>query len=69
MSTKTPGVYRRLIAFFEANPDEELTRADIIVKFDASTKNVDAALSRARLERRIESVHAYRVPVMKRGAK
>ena len=37
----------RLLAFLEANPDEELTRPDIAIKFDAPQANVDALLQLA----------------------
>lgn len=68
MKTRHPSVYTRLLAYFAANPDEELTRADIAAKFNAGAKNVDAALTRARATGLIEAVHAYRVPASKKGA-
>jgi hypothetical protein len=47
MKTYTPqrnGVAERVVAFFRDNPDEELTRADIVAKFDCKAASVDVML-------------------------
>lgn len=46
--TPKPGsVADQVIAFFEENPDEELTRADIAQKFDTAHATVDSTLQLA----------------------
>ena len=49
----------RVLEFFEANPDEELTRADMKVKFSAGESNLSTALSELRDQ--VESVHIVRL--------
>ena len=49
----------RLLDFFKANPDEELTRADIMTKFSACESGVAKALAEVRSE--VESVHVIRL--------
>lgn len=54
------GIWRRIYDYFEANPDEELSRADMIVKFGASAQAIDLYLQQMREEGYLESVHVYR---------
>lgn len=69
MSDKPPradSLRALLLAFFEANPDEELTRNDIRIKFrrgggERSTGAMDHALMRLRREGILEAVHVYRL--------
>lgn len=51
----------RLRRFFIENPDEELTRADMVAKFGSSFKNIDASLTALRAEGLLESVHVTRL--------
>jgi hypothetical protein len=45
MSYRPNAVQNRIIAFFEANPDEELTVDDMCVKFDCTEMQVRTALT------------------------
>lgn len=49
----------KVVAFFEANPDEELTREDMAAKFDVAATSVAAALRRALAARLIERCYPY----------
>jgi transposase len=61
--TQFPNSLRiRLLAYFDANPDEELSRGDIAVKFSVSTKTVDLVLSQLKKSGQLEPVHAWRRP-------
>lgn len=51
----------KLRAFFDANPGEELTRADIAAKFDAGESTVDSALRRMRINGELEAAHVWRL--------
>lgn len=55
------GLAHKLIQFFEANPDEELTIADIRDKFDVAPTTASNALARLELAGEdIEYVHIAR---------
>lgn len=54
------GLPARLLAFFEANPDEELSRTDIETKFSVCESTVQNALQEMRNRGQIVSVHVYR---------
>lgn len=54
------GVKARLRAFFDDNPDEELTRRDIEAKFGCSKSSMENAIASLQLEGRVESVHVVR---------
>lgn len=60
------GVRERIKAYFEANPDEELSRADMALKFSVSVKTVDIALQQLRTMGMLEPVHAWRRPAKAR---
>lgn len=65
------GIKKRLAAFFEANPDEELTKSDIMVKFDATESAVEQALWILKAEGLLERASVYRASkeVRQRGAR
>lgn len=57
-----PGTLRdRIVRFYEQNPDEELTHADIHAKFGVTRKNTEQALILLRKEGLLESVHVVRL--------
>jgi hypothetical protein len=64
-----PRKYRRdslaskLVAFYEANPDEELTLADVCVKFDTPKHSAESRLCEAVRDGLLERVVVYRRPV------
>lgn len=60
------GFRERLRQFFAANPDEELTRADIMTKFDVPASTVDSALKRMSEAGELAPAHVWR-PVRKGG--
>ena len=67
VKTRWPNSLRaKILAYFEANPDEELTRADIAEKFCKSQKTMDGTLARLREDGEIEAAHVYRLPQRKR---
>lgn len=53
------GLPARLLAFYEANPDEELTYSDIVAKFSVSPFTAREAVKALRSQ--IESVHIVRL--------
>ena len=55
------GVVDRLIAFFRANPDEELTIDDIAAKFGCNRGTAIRAICIARQSIDIERVMVYRL--------
>lgn len=55
------GLYHRLRAFFLANPDEELSYDDIVVKFEATRHTAQMAVSRLNQTGLLESVHVIRL--------
>jgi hypothetical protein len=57
------GLRVRIEQFFIDNPDEELSRADMLAKFECGEKILDCHLSNMRAEGVLESVHVYRRPV------
>jgi Fic family protein len=54
------GFRERLRQFFEANPDEELTRTDIMTKFEVPASTVDSALKFMSGKGELEPVHVWR---------
>ena len=56
----TDSVYARLAAFFVDQPDEELSIADIPVKFGCSSWTAHDAVRRLCAERKLESVRIVR---------
>lgn len=62
-----PGVRIRLRDYFLANPDEELSRQDMAIKFDVSVKAVDLACQQLRDAGELVSVHAWRLPAKARA--
>lgn len=60
MSANT-GVKKRIAAFFEANPGEELTKADMMVKFGATESAVEQALWILKSEGLLERASVYRL--------
>ena len=55
-----PGLALRIYEFFWDNPTEELTCADICVKFSANVRTMESALRRLARHGSIESVHVVR---------
>lgn len=65
MSTQTrmtPGLRRQILEYFQANPEEELTARDILVKFNASARNVESTLYRMRDRGELIVAHVWRKP-------
>lgn len=62
--TRSEQLPARLRAFFEANPDEELTPEDIAIKFDVTSVNVEDAL---RYMRKHGQVKVQRVVLVTKG--
>lgn len=60
MSGAPGGLSKRIAAFFAANPDEELTKEDIMAKFDASEHSADQALWRLKGEGLVARHVVYR---------
>lgn len=54
------GVYHRIAAFFAANPHEELTRSDMLLKFGSTAGAIENALDRLRRARFIEREVVFR---------
>ena len=52
----------RVLAFLEANPDEELTIEQVATKFSATHWTVRNALRRLMLSGKIEDVRVVRLP-------
>lgn len=52
----------KLLAYFQANPDEELTRADIVTKFGLSANSLDKVLQRMKEKGEIERASVWRAP-------
>jgi DNA-directed RNA polymerase specialized sigma24 family protein len=61
MSAPGQGVTARLVAFFLANPSEELTCADIAAKFGCSRETARIAVCHARKELPLERVLVFRL--------
>jgi len=61
MSADRPSIPQRLVAFFRANPHEELTVEDIAAKFDCSLATAQNAVSVARESISLERVTIYRL--------
>lgn len=55
------GLPARLVAFFEANPDEELRMVDIIEKFGTSLRNARSAVDTLKARKVIECAHVIRL--------
>jgi AraC-like DNA-binding protein len=55
------GLRRRIEDYFQASPDEELSRADMLVKFGCNAKTLDHHLAHMRREGVLVSVHGYRL--------
>jgi len=62
MTHRPSSLAGRLMAFFDANPNEELTPAQIGEKFGAAPSTVAMAIS--RLGRHIENVRVVRLPAI-----
>lgn len=56
------GVRKRILKYFAANPDEELGRQDMAIKFSVSAKTIDQALAQLKKSGELVSVHAWRLP-------
>ena len=51
---------QKIIAYFEENPDEELTRIDMHLKFGGSIKTLDIHLSSLKKSGYLEKPTVYR---------
>lgn len=60
MSGAPIGLWKRIAAFFEANPDEELTKEDMMAKFGASEHSVVQALWRLKGDGTVDRHVVYR---------
>lgn len=60
---KRIGLRRRMLAWFEANPSDDLTVDQLAVKFDAKPQIVKVELSRLKAEGAIEAMKVYRLKV------
>lgn len=58
----------RVRSFFEANPDEELTYADIMAKFDLTHVEARKAVKQLRDRKQLETVHVIRATPAARAA-
>jgi hypothetical protein len=61
------GLIYRVRAYFEANPDEELTYADIREKFSAGTRNAENSVAKLVRAGVVESVHVIRMRAEAKG--
>jgi len=52
---------RRITSYFQSNPDEELSIADMATKFGCTKHCVTTAIGRIKPEGVIESVHVVRL--------
>lgn len=59
MSQNT-GIKKRLLEYFAANPGEELTKSDMMVKFDATESAVEQALWILKAEGAVVRAIVYR---------
>lgn len=55
------GAKETLRRYFQANPDEELTWPDMLVKFERCRKTLTLALAELIEEGELESVHVIRL--------
>lgn len=62
MKLRPDGLASRVLAYFERNPDEELTIEQAAVKFDAPVPTVRNALRYLRELGKIENVRVVRLP-------
>lgn len=62
------GLAMKLWRFFEANHDEELTRADILAKFSTTGHSLTLALKGLRERGLLEEVHVIRLPAKGRAS-
>lgn len=58
----------RIRAFFEANPDEELTYPDIMAKFGLTHVEARTAVKLLRERKQLETVHVIRATPAARAA-
>lgn len=59
---KNIGVDRRIAEFFAANPGEELTYSDIVLKFDTCYRTAYNAVQRLKEAGVVEPMHVIRAP-------
>jgi hypothetical protein len=59
MSCNT-GLKNRMRKFFDDNPDEELTKSDMAVKFDATEAQIDDAIGALKAEGAVVRTIVYR---------
>lgn len=62
MSKAPAGLRRQILDYFKDNPCEELTAKDILIKFDASPRNVESTLYKMRDRGEIVVAHVWRKP-------
>lgn len=63
--SRLPG---KLMAYFEANPEEELTYADLVAKFGVSIRAARACVDRMTPTGELESVHVIRLSTKGRAS-
>ena len=61
MKMQTNSLAARLMRFFNENPGEELTYADIEVKFGVTYHNVSSTVNRLKQLGQLDSVHVVRL--------
>jgi len=57
---KPDSLKQKIVAYFEANPDEELSRADMLAKFGGTLKNLEYHLKALKAQGFLEYPKTYR---------
>ena len=52
----------RIMSYFKANPEEELTYPDVMHKFDVCARTAQSAVFNLKKGREIECTHVIRLP-------
>lgn len=60
MSSANTGLLARMTQFFENNPSEELTKADMQVKFDAELHSIEQVLWKLKASGLVERTMVFR---------
>lgn len=58
---RAPGLRRRMLAWFEANPHDDLTIELLALRFDATLSSVKSEVSRLISEGAIEALRVFRL--------
>lgn len=60
MTTPKQSLRTKILRFFEANPDEELSGTDMAIKFGEARKIINVTLCRMRARGELERVNVWR---------